>query len=84
MWALLQFISGSIQRNPLSNFLSVLSLYDILYPEKEPLPVPDCKKAYCTRQMAPTCIWFHLHKKAQSEHLSIQRPVPTSLKKHHE
>lgn len=84
MWALLQFISGSIQRNPLSNFLSVLSLYDILYPEKEPLPVPDIKKAYCTRQLAPTCIWFHLQKKAQSEHLNIQRPVPPSLKKHHE
>lgn len=84
MWALLQFISGSIQRNPLSNFLSVLSLYDILYPEKEPLPVPDFKKANCTRHMAPTCIWFHLQKKAQSEHLNIQRPVPPSLKKHHE
>lgn len=56
MWALLQFISGSIQRNPLSNFLSVISLYDILYPEKDPLPVPDCTKtSYCTRQMAPTC-----------------------------
>lgn len=84
MWALLQFISGSIQRNPLSNFLSVLSLYGILYPEKEPLPVPDCNKSFCTRQMAATCIWFHLNKKAQSEHLNIHRPVPTALKKHHE
>lgn len=75
MWALLQFISGSIQRNPvspnvffafnklhiltnssfpsfqLSNFMSVLSLYDVLYPEKEPLPVPDCTKTYATRQV---------------------------------
>lgn len=51
MWSLLQFISGSIQRNPLSNFMSVLGLFDILYPEKEPLPVPDCTKTYATRQV---------------------------------
>lgn len=41
MWILLQFISGSIQKNPLSDFLPVLRLYDVLYPEKDPLPVPD-------------------------------------------
>lgn len=74
MWSLLQFISGSIQRNPVwfcdcfyvtfknnvfelpiifqvSNFMSVLSLFDMLYPEKEPLPVPDCTKTYATRQV---------------------------------
>lgn len=62
----------------------MLSLYDTLYPEKEPLPVPDCTKPYCTRQMAPTCIWFHLLKKAQSENMHIQRPMPITLKKHHE
>lgn len=84
MWTLLQFVSGSIHRNPLSSFLSVLSLYDSLYPEREPLPVPDCTKPYCTRQMAATCIWFHLLKKAQSENVHIQRPIPITLKKHHE
>lgn len=74
MWSLLQFISGSIQRNPVclcdffyvtfqnnvfelpiifqvSNFMSVLSLFDMLYPEKEPLSVPDCTKTYATRQV---------------------------------
>lgn len=34
MWVLLQFISGSIQRNPLSNFLPVLRLYELLFPEQ--------------------------------------------------
>nr|CAD7403168.1 unnamed protein product [Timema cristinae] len=81
MWVLLQFISGSIQRNPLSNFLPVLKLYDLLYPEKEPLPVPDFNKALCTHQMAMTCIWIHLLKKAQSEHHNIHRPIPHTLKK---
>ncbi|XP_071446035.1 mediator of RNA polymerase II transcription subunit 23 isoform X2 [Hetaerina americana] len=84
MWVLLQFISGSIQRNPLSNFLPVLKLYDLLYPEREPLPVPDFNKAHCTHQMAITCVWIHLLKKAQSEHLLIQRPIPHTLKVHHE
>uniref|UniRef100_A0A7G3ABS6 Mediator of RNA polymerase II transcription subunit 23 n=1 Tax=Lutzomyia longipalpis TaxID=7200 RepID=A0A7G3ABS6_LUTLO len=84
MWVLLQFISGSIQRNPLSNFLPVLKLYDILYPEREPLPVPDFNKPYCTRQMAPTCIWIHLLKKAQSDQINIHRQIPNALKNHHE
>ncbi|XP_066992222.1 mediator of RNA polymerase II transcription subunit 23 isoform X2 [Anabrus simplex] len=84
MWVLLQFISGSIQRNPLNNFLPVLKLYDLLYPEKEPLTVPDFNKALCTHQMAMTCIWIHLLKKAQSEHLNIHRPIPHTLKVHHE
>ncbi|GIY79141.1 mediator of RNA polymerase II transcription subunit 23 [Caerostris extrusa] len=45
MWVLLQFISGSIQKNQLSDFLPVMKLYDLLYPEKEPLPLPDITKA---------------------------------------
>ncbi|KAJ9591915.1 hypothetical protein L9F63_001517, partial [Diploptera punctata] len=84
MWVLLQFISGSIQRNPLNNFLPVLKLYDLLYPEKEPLAVPDFNKALCTHQMAMTCIWIHLLKKAQSDHLNIHRPIPHTLKVQHE
>lgn len=85
MWVLLQFISGSIQRNPLSNFLPVLKLYDLLYPEKEPLPVPDYTQALCTHQMAITCIWIHLLKKAQTEPCTnIHRPIPHTLKVHHE
>ncbi|GFG29793.1 hypothetical protein Cfor_03295 [Coptotermes formosanus] len=84
MWVLLQFISGSIQRNPLNNFLPVLKLYDLLYPEKEPLAVPDFNKALCTHQMAMTCIWIHLLKKAESEHLNIHRRIPHTLKVHHE
>lgn len=84
MWVLLQFISGSIQRNPLSNFLPVLKLYDILYPEREPLPVPDYKNSACTHQIAATCIWIHLQKKASLEHNQISRPIPIALKKHYE
>ncbi|CAG0886018.1 unnamed protein product [Darwinula stevensoni] len=84
MWALLQFISGSIQTNPLSDFLPVLKLYDLLYPEREPLPVPDVNDPLSCHQMAPVCIWIHLMKKAQLEGVSVHRPLPIALKTHHE
>jgi hypothetical protein len=40
MWVLLQFISGSIQKNALADFLPVMKLFDLLYPEKE-VSVPE-------------------------------------------
>ncbi|XP_017776006.1 PREDICTED: mediator of RNA polymerase II transcription subunit 23 [Nicrophorus vespilloides] len=84
MWLLLQFISGSIQRNPLSNFLPVLRLYELLFPDDEPpLPVPDFNQSQCTRQMAITCIWIHLTKKAQSEGHPAWS-IPPRLRAHHE
>ncbi|KAL3284506.1 hypothetical protein HHI36_018665 [Cryptolaemus montrouzieri] len=86
MWLLLQFISGSIQRNPLSSVLPVLKLYDLLFPEQEPaLPIPDLKQPKCTRQMAMTCIWIHLMKKAQStDGISVTWPVPPKLRIHYD
>ncbi|TMW42755.1 hypothetical protein DOY81_012160, partial [Sarcophaga bullata] len=51
MWILLQFISGSIQKNPIANFLPMFKLFDLLYPEKEPLPLPDCNKSCSLRQV---------------------------------
>jgi mediator of RNA polymerase II transcription subunit 23 len=83
MWSLLQYISGSIQRNALSNFLPVLKLYDVLFNEKEPLPVPDVKLPSSTKKIAATCIYIHLLKKAQLENVNL-RPIPIALKKHYE
>ncbi|XP_037867967.1 mediator of RNA polymerase II transcription subunit 23 [Bombyx mori] len=74
MWVLLQFISGSIQRHPLSNFIPIIKLHELLYPEKDPLPVPDYSKAHCTHQMAVVCIWMHLLKKAETEHKTMTMP----------
>ncbi|OQR66851.1 mediator of RNA polymerase II transcription subunit 23-like [Tropilaelaps mercedesae] len=81
MWVLLQFISGSIQKNSLNDFLPVLRLYDLLYPESEPLPFPDVTDPSCTHKLAVTCIWVHLMKKAQGER-GMQRPVPQALSVH--
>ncbi|KAH1002628.1 hypothetical protein HUJ04_008697 [Dendroctonus ponderosae] len=94
MWVLLQFLSGSIQRNPVTNFFSVLKLYEALFPEHElPSPVPDFNQPQCTRQMAMACIWIHISRKAshtssrqspnvQSEGADISLPLPNKLKAH--
>ncbi|GIY39674.1 mediator of RNA polymerase II transcription subunit 23 [Caerostris darwini] len=82
MWVLLQFISGSIQKNQLSDFLPVMKLYDLLYPEKEPLPLPDITKASSTHALAITSIWIHLVKKAQVEKTTLTRRLPVALTNH--
>ncbi|XP_041358001.1 mediator of RNA polymerase II transcription subunit 23-like [Gigantopelta aegis] len=83
MWVLLQFISGSIQKNPLADFLPVMKLYDLLYSSDEIIPMPDVSKADSTHTMASTCIWIHLNKKAeQSDKQKLQRPIPFGLKSH--
>ncbi|KAJ3607191.1 hypothetical protein NHX12_026704 [Muraenolepis orangiensis] len=73
MWVLLQFISGSIQKNALADFLPVMKLFDLLYPEKE-----------STHSFAMTCIWIHLNRKAQNDNSKLQIPIPHSLKLHHD
>ncbi|RWS17948.1 mediator of RNA polymerase II transcription subunit 23-like protein [Dinothrombium tinctorium] len=82
MWVLLQFISGAIQKKSLVDFLPIIKLHDLLYPEKEPISVPDITKPSCTHAMAIASIWIHLMKKAELEPVKLQRPLPVSLKKH--
>jgi len=82
MWVLLQFISGSIQKNMLADFLPVLRLYDLLYPEMEAIPVPDISLCKSATSMAITCIWIHLQRKAQTDQIRLQRAIPPALKNH--
>ena len=82
MWILLQFLSGSIQKNSLNDFLPIMKLYDLLYSEKEEIPMPDITKPSSTYVMAVSSIWIHLMKKAEMESLKLQRPIPQSLKSH--
>uniref|UniRef100_A0A3Q3JPP4 Mediator of RNA polymerase II transcription subunit 23 n=1 Tax=Monopterus albus TaxID=43700 RepID=A0A3Q3JPP4_MONAL len=84
MWVLLQFISGSILKNALGDFLPVMKLFDLLYPEKECIPVPDISKPQSTHSFAMTCIWIHLNRKAQNDNSKLQIPIPHSLKLQHE
>lgn len=82
MWVLLQFISGSIQKNPLSDFLPVMKLYDLLYSDTSIIPMPDTNKASSTHALSSTCIWIHLNKKAQTDKVQLPRPMPNALQDH--
>ncbi|XP_058805246.1 mediator of RNA polymerase II transcription subunit 23-like isoform X2 [Phymastichus coffea] len=84
MWVLLQFISGTIQRKPLSTFLPIFQLYDLLYQEKERLPIPDLTQVKCIHEMAIVCIWLQIVRKAQHEQLKCFRPIPLNLMSHFE
>ena len=66
MWALLQYISGSIAKNTVTDFLPVLKLF-FLYDEPTPLPVPDMTSKHCARPLAAAAIYIHLQKKAQPQ-----------------
>lgn len=81
MWILLQFISGSIQRNPISNFFPVFKLYELLFPEQTPpFAVPNFHQSGCTREMAMACIWIHMVRKAGVEKVKINwKPTPRLL-----
>ena len=83
MWVLLQFISGSIQKNPTADFIPVLKLYN-MYSESEPLPVPDTNLPSCVEQLAATGIFIHLKRKAGGENLRFAFSLPPALTKHHE
>lgn len=83
MFAMLQFVTGAIQKNTLSQFLCLIKLYDLLYPEKEPLPVPDISDCSCTHQMAACCIWIHFFIKADDEKTSLHRPIPPAMRGQH-
>ncbi|XP_063699049.1 mediator of RNA polymerase II transcription subunit 23 [Culicoides brevitarsis] len=84
MWMLLQYISGSIQRNPIQNFLPILDLIYLLYPEKEPLPIPDVTNPSCAQKLAAMCIWMHISRKAKLDHHEMTLSLPPVLKLQHD
>ncbi|XP_037789098.1 mediator of RNA polymerase II transcription subunit 23-like isoform X2 [Penaeus monodon] len=84
MWVLLQFLSGSIQKNPFSDFLPILRLIEVLYPENEPLPIPDYTDSRCALQMSAMCILMHILKKAQTDNIKTPRMLPPVFKNHNE
>ena len=71
--ALFQFISGSIQKNPTADFLPVLRLFR-LYPDPEPLPVPDLTSPAAVEKLAAAGIFIHLRRKAQV-YLLLNEPL---------
>uniref|UniRef100_H2YVM2 Mediator of RNA polymerase II transcription subunit 23 n=1 Tax=Ciona savignyi TaxID=51511 RepID=H2YVM2_CIOSA len=67
MWVLLQFISGSVQKNPLSDFVPVIKLIHLLYPEKQPLKVPELTSQQSTIAFSAVCNLVLLNRKSQGK-----------------
>ncbi len=65
MWTLLQYISGSIGKNSLTEFTCVLKLLRVLYWELDPLPAPDISRPDSVRALAGAAILFMLRNKAR-------------------
>lgn len=82
MWALLQYITGS-PKSSLSEFVSVLKLFDLLYSGRKPLPVPKENFPYCTHVLAAVSIWLQLVKRAELDQVKL-KPLPPSLQLHYE
>jgi mediator of RNA polymerase II transcription subunit 23 len=84
MWLLLQFVSGSIQKNPAADFMPVLALFRMYENELEPLPVPDTSEVACVEAMAAAGMFIHLQRKAASENIKFGMRLPPALALHHE
>ena len=83
MWMLLQFISGSIQKNAAADFVPVMRLFK-MYGETSPLPVPDLASRQSVEIFAATGIFLHLRKKALTENMRFQFQLPPALSQHQE
>ncbi|KAA0195993.1 hypothetical protein HAZT_HAZT000789 [Hyalella azteca] len=84
MWVLLQYLSGTIQKNPFPEFLPVLRLIEYLYPERTPLPVPDYTDPSCVLKSSAMCILIHILRKAQAEYIKTPRALPPAFTNHNE
>ncbi len=82
MWALLQYVSGSMAKNSISEFLPVLRLFS-LFDETSPLPVPDLTNPDCVQILSPVTIFLVLSNKMKSEKTQLQFDLPIALRAHY-
>lgn len=77
MWFILQLCGAG--NTEFKDFLPVLKLIELLYPENKPLAVPDANNPSFVFSMAIACLWNFISSKAQGQ--SINLPQPRSLSK---
>ncbi len=91
-WCLMQYISGSITKNPVADFSSVLRLFSLLYGEEpKPLPVPDLSRPESVRELAAATLFTLLRNKAEQQgeakglmsgKFLMGYPIPLALREH--
>lgn len=82
IWLVLQLLTMYLVKTPFTYFVPFIKLIDILYTEKEPLPLPNLSNPLCVQSFAATSIWKLLMMKAETEQSKLTRSPPIALKNH--
>ncbi|KAL5478126.1 hypothetical protein EMCRGX_G025007 [Ephydatia muelleri] len=92
MWTILQYTTSTSTNvaakapQPSSlwvqkEFLPMMSVFDLLYQDKEPLPVPDTSKPSCVYDVSMASLWISYTKKAEADKVTLPRTTPCLLRK---
>ncbi|XP_040568431.2 LOW QUALITY PROTEIN: mediator of RNA polymerase II transcription subunit 23 [Lepeophtheirus salmonis] len=86
IWALLQYISGCITKNMIWDFVHALRLINLLYNDKEPIPIPDLNDPNAVKSLSAAAVYIQLsHRARQTEQQpSLSYALPSCLRLHHE
>lgn len=79
MWLLLQFLSGSISKHSVTDFLPVLKVIDVCYRDDEEVEIPCIDDSSCVKSFAAVSIWTHVMLKATADKTNINRKIPAVL-----
>ena len=84
MWMLMQCLFGFSKSFNFYEFIAFLKLYDQLYPETEPIAVPDTNSGHCVASLAVASIWGYMHRKNTqiTDQKPKARPIPNAMKAH--
>lgn len=82
MWSLLQLLSRYIPKHPIENMASIFRMFDMLYPEKKAIPLPDLNKINCIYVLSAASSWILLTTKAEHDNVRFTRSAPVALEEH--
>lgn len=82
MWSLLQMLSRYIPKHPIENMASIFRIFDMLYPEKKAIPLPDLNKINCIYILSAASCWILLTIKAEHNNVRFTRAAPLALEEH--
>lgn len=82
MWLMLEIISIYLPKNAYEGLTSLYNFFEVLYPEKEALALPDFSKQNSIYIMAAASIWCLLSKKCEKEGAKKLMRLPKAIELH--
>ena len=82
VWLILQFLPMTLVKGQFNYLIPFIKLIDILYIEKEPLPLPNLNSSQCVQSFAASSIWIISMMKAETDQIKLTRSPPIALKTH--